>query len=82
MSAERRQAMIRRMEAAGYTVETREERGLLIVTVSDSRGRMVVAVPSTHRFDIEGAYRHFIAWHERNQPRGISRLHNDARKSA
>ena len=82
MSAERRQAMIREIETAGFIVETREERGLLIVTVSDARGRMVVAVPSTHRFDIEGAYRHFNAWQARNQPRGISRIPVETRKSA
>ncbi len=83
MSSEDRLAMIRCMETSGYTVATREERGLLIVTVSDARGQVATAI-STSRFDFEEAYQQWQAWRAQGKRRNISRIVRaaDERESA
>lgn len=81
MSAERRAAMVREIERAGYTVDTREKRGLLIVTVSNRRDQVVTSATSTHRFDIETAFSRWAAYRA-SKPRGISRIPVETRKSA
>lgn len=73
MSAERRQGFIRQMERQGYTVVTRDERGLLVVTVTNLRGQVVASAKSTQRFDIETAFSRWCAYRA-SKPRGISRI--------
>lgn len=73
MTAERRQAMVREMERAGYTVSTHDNRGLLVVTVTNPRDQVVATAKSTQRFDIETAYSRWCGYRA-SKPRGISRI--------
>lgn len=81
MRSERRRAMVREIERAGYTVSTHDNRGLLVVTVTNLRGQMVASAKSTQRFDIETAYSRWCAYRA-SKPRGISRIPVQTRKSA
>ena len=81
MTAERRMALIRAIETQGFTVSCHDERGLLVVIVTNLRGQVVASAKSTQRFDIETAHSRWMA-HMVARPRGITRVAVETRKSA
>ena len=64
MTPEQRLRFIQCVEAAGYTVDAEEVRGMMLVSIRDGNG-YVVRVMHTRRFDFEQAARKFAEFQQR-----------------
>lgn len=72
MTPEQRLRFIQRVEAQGYTVDTDELRGVMLVSIRDSTS-YVVRVMNTRRFDFEEAARKFAEFQQRGSKRHTTR---------
>ena len=72
MTPEQRLRFIQRVEAQGYTVDTDEVRGVMLVSIRDSTS-YVVRVMHTRRFDFEEAARKFAEFQQRGSKRHTTR---------
>lgn len=72
MTPEQRLRFIQRVEAQGYTVDTEEVRGVLLVSIRDGHG-YVVRVMHIRRFDFEEAARKFAEFQQRGSKRHTTR---------
>ena len=72
MTPEQRLRFIQRIERQGYTVDTDEVRGVMLVSIRDSTS-YVVRVMHTRRFDFEEAARKFAEFQQRGSKRHTTR---------
>ena len=72
MTPEERLRWIQHVEAAGYTVDAEERRGVVLVDIRDSTS-YVVRVMHTRRFDFEEAARKFADFQQRGSKRHTTR---------
>ena len=72
MTPEQRLRFIQRIERQGYTVDTEEVRGVMLVSIRDSTS-YVVRVMHTRRFDFEEAARKFAEFQQRGSKRHTTR---------
>lgn len=72
MTPEQRLRFIQCIERQGYTVDTDEVRGVMLVSIRDSTS-YVVRVMHTRRFDFEEAARKFAEFQQRGSKRHTTR---------
>lgn len=72
MTPEQRLVFIRACERLGYTVDAEELRGVMLVSIRDSKG-YCVRVMNTRRFDFEQAARKFAEFQQRGSKRHTTR---------
>ena len=72
MTPEQHLQFIQRIERQGYTVDTEEVRGVMLVSIRDSTS-YVVRVMHTRRFDFEEAARKFAEFQQRGSKRHTTR---------
>lgn len=72
MTPEQRLRWIQHVEAAGYTVDADDLRGVMLVGIRDGNG-YIVRVFHPRRFDFEQAARDFHEWQQRGSKRHITR---------
>ena len=72
MTPEQRLRFIQCVESQGYTVDTDEVRGVMLVSIRDSTS-YVVRVMHIRRFDFEEAARKFAEFQQRGSKRHTTR---------